>query len=85
MQSYLHYLNRMGPGSFRRFVVNKLPSPHIQNIKNVVDIMSARSYEIFNQKKDSLKDGDEAVVRQVGEGKDIMSILSMVSPISHLH
>lgn len=75
MQSYLHYLNRMGPGSFRRFVVNKLPSPHIQNIKNVVDIMSARSYEIFNQKKDSLKDGDEAVVRQVGEGKDIMSIL----------
>lgn len=30
---------------------------------------------IFDEKKRALSEGEEAVVRQVGKGKDIMSIL----------
>lgn len=79
MRRYAHYLIKMGPRWFRRSVVDMYPNPDVQNIKEVVDTMSAKSYEIFNQKKVALKRGDEAVLRQVGEGKDIMSILSTFS------
>lgn len=75
LRRYAHYLIKMGPRWFRRSVVDMYPNPDVQNIKEVVDTMSAKSYEIFNQKKVALKRGDEAVLRQVGEGKDIMSIL----------
>ena len=32
--------------------------------------------EIVNSKKQALKDGDEAVARQIGQGNDILGILS---------
>ena len=37
--------------------------------------MDRTSTEVFEQKKKALQAGDEAVTKQVGEGKDIMSIL----------
>ena len=41
-----------------------------------VRMMRTRSREIYEQKKLALAQGDEAVKLQIGEGKDIMSILS---------
>lgn len=38
--------------------------------------MDRTCVDIFEGKKRALKEGDEAVSKQVGEGKDIMSILS---------
>ena len=38
--------------------------------------MEAQSKNIFHGKRTALEKGDEAVVHQIGEGKDIMSILS---------
>jgi hypothetical protein len=42
----------------------------------MIDIMHDTSVEIFEAKKKALQEGDEAVLKQAGGGKDIMSILS---------
>lgn len=41
----------------------------------MVDILESQSKEILTAKRVALAHGEDAVVRQVGEGKDIMSIL----------
>ena len=47
----------------------------VQQMKYVVDTMHQTSVDIFEQKKAALRLGEESVVKQVGMGKDIMSIL----------
>ena len=37
--------------------------------------MHEQSIEVYDAKKDALKKGEDAVVQQVGKGKDILSIL----------
>lgn len=75
LRQLLPHLVKMGPKWFRRLATDIFPNAHVQTVKHVVDTMSKRSQEIFHEKKAALKSGDEAVLRQVGEGKDIMSIL----------
>ena len=53
-----------------------IPNRQIQRIKSIVDTMHAAATAIFNEKKSALRAGDEVVMKQIGEGKDIMSILS---------
>ena len=50
----------------------------VQNMKYIVDTMWRRSQEIYASKKRAFEQGDEAVAQQIGEGKDLMSILCMV-------
>jgi hypothetical protein len=38
--------------------------------------MHTTSSEVFHDKLRALDEGDEATVRQIGEGRDIISILS---------
>ncbi|KAJ3475171.1 hypothetical protein NLI96_g12013 [Meripilus lineatus] len=71
----LHYLKAMGPASFRRRVVDILPIPSLKRLKTIAEVLESQSREIFHAKKAALAQGEDAVVRQVGEGKDIMSIL----------
>lgn len=66
---------KLGPARFRRFLLEIAPSQDLQKIKEVVDVMAETSSDIFRQKIDALRQGDEAVAQQVGEGKDVMSIL----------
>ena len=51
-------------------------------IKNA-DVIQKKSIEIFEQKKRALMQGDEALKYQVGEGKDIMSILCQLQLVRH--
>ena len=51
------------------------PDPRVQRMKNIVDTMYKRSIEIVDGKKTLLAKGDDALLQQVGAGKDIMSIL----------
>ncbi|KAI0917649.1 hypothetical protein AcW1_010348 [Taiwanofungus camphoratus] len=66
---------KLGPAWFRRMLLDMIPWPQLQRLKDIVDTMSDKSTEIFLSKKRALQRGDESVLRQVGEGKDIMSIL----------
>lgn len=52
-----------------------LPMPRLHRLQAVVDTMHRRATEIYREKKARLDKGDEALLQQVGEGKDLMSIL----------
>ncbi|RPD79153.1 cytochrome P450 [Lentinus tigrinus ALCF2SS1-7] len=71
----LPYVANLGPAAFRRRVVEMTPSKTIQRLKDISDIMHERSVLIYNEKKAALEKGDDALKHQIGEGRDIMSIL----------
>ncbi|THU81238.1 cytochrome P450 [Dendrothele bispora CBS 962.96] len=66
---------KIGTPSLRRWVLEKAPWKNGHRIMNMSDYMWNLSKEIYAGKKKSLDEGDEAVAKQVGKGKDIMSIL----------
>ena len=70
-------LVKLGPGWFRRFIVDLLPFKNVKRLRDIADIMHSTAINILESKKRALKEGDEALARQVGRGKDIMSILCM--------
>ncbi len=80
----LPYLPEWGSPALRRKIVESIPHEGLQKSKSIVDTIYRRSVEIYEEKKRALEEGDEKVTRQIGEGKDIMSILSkcryVVSP-----
>ncbi|KZT30178.1 cytochrome P450 [Neolentinus lepideus HHB14362 ss-1] len=69
------HLMKIGSPSFRRFVVESSPSRGIRQIKEKVDVMEKTSKHIYQQKLAALHQGDEVLAKQIGGGKDIMSLL----------
>ena len=53
-----------------------LPWKSLHELRDLSDVLYKTSMEILESKKAALKAGDEAIKQQVGEGKDILSILS---------
>ncbi|KAI0073344.1 cytochrome P450 [Panus rudis PR-1116 ss-1] len=72
---FLPILSKIGTASFRRRVLELIPSKRIQRAVEISDAFDKTSRTILQQKKEALAQGDEAVSRQVGEGKDIISVL----------
>ncbi|EPQ53107.1 cytochrome P450 [Gloeophyllum trabeum ATCC 11539] len=71
----LPYLMKIGPPRFRRFLVEKVSNQKVQSLKEKIDIMEKTSKHIYQTKVEVLAKGDEALSKQVGEGRDIMSLL----------
>ena len=71
----LQYVKDIGTAAFRRRFVDAIPSRNIQRLKNISDVLYARSVLIFNEKKAALEKGDDTLKQQIGEGRDVMSIL----------
>lgn len=69
------YLPYLGPSWFRRAILDLIPSKKIQKVKDIIDLVSKQSEDLVNAKKAALGKGEEDVMHQVGEGKDVMSIL----------
>lgn len=53
-----------------------LPWKSLHELRDIIDVIHNTSIEILETKKKALEEGDEAVTQQIGQGKDIMSILS---------
>lgn len=70
-------LVKLGPPKFRRFMVDLMPFKNVRKLRDIVDILDQTAVEILEAKRRSLREGDEAVARQIGQGKDIMSVLCM--------
>lgn len=66
----------VGPTWLQRRILEVFPHRGVRKMKKIVDLMEERATMIYKAKKAALLQGDEAVVRQLGEGKDIMSVLS---------
>ena len=75
LRRLLPYVVDLGTPTFRRWVVDRLPYKPAQELKSIVDIMHERSIAIYRAKKAALEAGDDSVAQQIGEGRDIMSIL----------
>lgn len=72
---FLPYLVKIGSPSFRRKVVQWMPWKLVRDMQKNVDAIDGQARNVYNLKKEALLKGDDAVVQQVGSGKDIMSIL----------
>lgn len=59
-----------------------MPSKTIKQLIDATDVMDETSRMVFSHKKEALEKGDDAVVHQIGEGRDIMSVLSETFPES---
>ena len=73
----------IGPAWFRRAVVDLIPLRDVRIIRDGIDLMWRTSNEIYAQKKAALAAGDDAVAKQVGHGRDILSLLSTSLSLSH--
>ncbi|TFK22728.1 cytochrome P450 [Coprinopsis marcescibilis] len=72
----LPYGANMGPSWLRRFIVNIFPWKTLHDLRDIVDIMHSSSVSVYREKLAVLgQGGPEALREQVGEGKDILSIL----------
>ncbi len=80
-RQFLPYLIKIGSPKFRRAVVNALPWGALQELTEIVDKLHNISKEIFDDKVTAIEKGDEFVTLQVGQGKDIMSVLRQ-SPVA---
>ncbi|KAJ3774512.1 cytochrome P450 [Lentinula raphanica] len=71
----LPHVSRIGTASFRRFIVNILPWENLHHLRDMIDYMHLIAEDIYRNKKRAFEIGDEAVARQIGRGKDLISIL----------
>ncbi|KAI0318183.1 cytochrome P450 [Amylostereum chailletii] len=63
------------PAKLLRFAAEHSPWPVVQSIVKVADTMYNTSKAAWEEKKEAVARGEDAMVNQVGGGKDIMSIL----------
>lgn len=69
----------LGTPALRHWVGQNFPLPDLNHLVYLTDVIYETSKMIFNEKKAALEKGDDAVVLQIGEGRDIMSVLSEYS------
>ncbi|KAH9951260.1 cytochrome P450 [Amylocystis lapponica] len=68
------YVSAFGPPQFRRWVLDMIPHKGLQKLKTIVDTIYNTSPEIFHAKVAAMRQGDEAIMWQIGRGQDIMTI-----------
>ncbi|KAI0370369.1 cytochrome P450 [Pilatotrama ljubarskyi] len=71
----LPYLPTIRFAGIGRAMLRLFPHDGVRELVKFSDISWARATAIYTAKKRALEEGDEAVSRQIGGGKDIMSIL----------
>ncbi|KAI0628868.1 cytochrome P450 [Trametes polyzona] len=77
-----HFLSRVLPASTVMRLLRLVPHSGMRRMIEISDTMRQRSLEIINEKKTALLKGDDALVHQVGEGQDIMSLLLKANMIA---
>lgn len=55
-----------------------IPSEHVKQIRDIIDVLHNTSMEILETKKKALQEGDQALAAQISQGKDIISILCKI-------
>ncbi|TFY57863.1 hypothetical protein EVJ58_g6767 [Rhodofomes roseus] len=66
---------KLGSPALQHKLVDLIPNKHVRRAKQISDEIQKHSRHIYEEKKRAMREGDEAVMHQIGEGKDIMSKL----------
>ena len=69
------YVVNLGSPAFRRKLIDLIPNVALKRARDISDEIQRHARHIYETKKRALLEGDEAVVEQIGEGKDILSRL----------
>ena len=69
------YVVHLGTPAFRRKLIDLIPNAALKRARDISDEIQRHARHIYETKKRALLEGDEAVVEQIGEGKDILSRL----------
>ena len=72
---FLPILVHIGTPTFRRRAVELVPLESVQRMRHISDVLYERSVAIFTEKRAALAKGDDAFKGDIGEDRDIMSIL----------
>ena len=74
-RSLLPHVSKIFPPKVLKFVGKMLPWPSLNEIIDLSETLNANARRIYETKKRLLELGDDATVKQVGNGKDIISLL----------
>lgn len=77
----LPFLKRFFPRKWLRYGAEVIPYAPLQRMRSISDSVNATARQILKQKKEILRQADKATVQDLGEGKDVISILSTFSSL----
>lgn len=63
------------PKPVRKYIAPFLPLSNMRKLRDIAMTMDQQARLIYSKKMEALEKGDAAVTQQIGEGKDILSIL----------
>ncbi|KAG6907130.1 hypothetical protein DXG01_010434 [Tephrocybe rancida] len=66
---------KFGSPKFRRWVLDLSILQRYHGMRDIADTWERTMTDIFEEKKRALKEGEEALERQIGQGRDLISIL----------
>jgi hypothetical protein len=75
-RNLLPYFTKVFHPKVLKFLGKAAPWKALNRVIELTDIMNANAKEIYETKKRLLESGDSTTVKQVGDGKDIISLLS---------
>lgn len=70
----IQWMSYIVPEELMKTIFRMSPRKNVRELLKISDIMRRRSQEIIDEKRVALRKGDEALLQEVGEGKDLMSI-----------
>ena len=69
-------ISEIVPTKIQKLVGKMLPWPSLNRIIDLSEIINACAKGIYETKKRLLELGDEETVKKIGNGKDVLSVLS---------
>ena len=75
----LPWLRRTFPLPFLQWATGVLPWPALRHMRAISDSVYLTSQRVLRRKKELLKQGGESLAQEIGEGKDLMSVLRELS------
>ena len=82
LASLFPYIYKTFNPKFLKFVGRMLPWPKLNHLLDLAETLNAEARRVYETKKKLLESGDDETVKQVGEGKDILSILSTYDTVA---
>lgn len=63
------------PKRLRKYIAPFLPLSNMRKLRDIATTMDEQARLIFRGKMEALQKGDAAVTQQIGEGRDLLSVL----------
>lgn len=71
----LPWIRRTYPSSWLRLATDVLPYAPLRHMRDISDSVCMAARQVLHRKLELLKHGGDALAHEIGEGKDLMSVL----------